>query len=59
MGGGCHAPAAVPPSCIRDVYRTGGWVGPQGRSGKILRMEKIIGTHRVSNPELCEAFKIP
>ena len=38
VGGQGHAPAALPPGKRPGTHFTGGWGGPQGRSGRVWKI---------------------
>jgi hypothetical protein len=38
VGGQRHAPAALLPGIRPGTHCTGGWVGPRGRSGRVLKI---------------------
>jgi hypothetical protein len=43
VGGQLHAPAALPPGKRPGTHFTGGWVGPQGRSGRVRKVSPPPG----------------
>jgi hypothetical protein len=43
VGGQLHAPAALPPGKRPGTHFTGGWVGPQGRSGRVRKISPPPG----------------
>ena len=43
VGGHLHAPAALPPGKRPGAHCIGGWVGPQGRSGRVLKISPPPG----------------
>jgi hypothetical protein len=42
-GGQLHAPAALPPGKRPDTHCIGGWVGHQGRSGRVRKISPPPG----------------
>jgi hypothetical protein len=43
VGGQLHAPAALRPGKRPDTHCTRGWVGPQGRSGRVRKISPPPG----------------